>query len=256
MSRDDEWAEDIDPQNIYDNERFFQGYKSLRQNDNGLNGALEIPALRLLLPDLSGLNVLDLGCGFGDFARFARARGAASVTAIDISVRMLEEAKMLTNDSAITYAHRAIEEYAPAADTFDVVVSSLALHYIRDYSKVVLAVHRALKPGGRFVFSVEHPMCTANPIGWVCDSDARPMYWPVDLYSQEGSRSTHWFVEGVVKWHRTTATYVTTLIRSGFSITHLDEPIPTREALAARPILQYDCRRPPFLLLSAAKLCC
>jgi len=60
------------PQNIYDNQQFFEGYKHLRDQDTGLNGALEVPAIRPLLPDLSGKRVLDLGSGFGGFARYAR----------------------------------------------------------------------------------------------------------------------------------------------------------------------------------------
>jgi 2-polyprenyl-3-methyl-5-hydroxy-6-metoxy-1,4-benzoquinol methylase len=77
------------PQNIYDDPDFFAGYRDLRASDGGLNGALEVPALLRLLADLAGADVLDLGCGFGDFARLARARGAASVTGVDISERML-----------------------------------------------------------------------------------------------------------------------------------------------------------------------
>ncbi len=79
------------PQNIYDDTTFFEGYKSLRDGDTGLNGALEIPALHRLLPDLSNLDVLDLGCGFGEFVRSARTQDAAIVTGVDISARMLEE---------------------------------------------------------------------------------------------------------------------------------------------------------------------
>jgi SAM-dependent methyltransferase len=89
------------PQNIYDDTTFFEGYKALRDTDAGLNGALEIPALHRLLPELSNSHVLDLGCGFGEFARFARARGAASVTGVDISARMLEEAVRRTSDPSV-----------------------------------------------------------------------------------------------------------------------------------------------------------
>lgn len=60
---------DLSQQNVYDNPDFFEGYKTLRQNDFGLNGALELPAIRALLPELGHLYVLDLGSGFGDFAR-------------------------------------------------------------------------------------------------------------------------------------------------------------------------------------------
>ncbi|MET5116634.1 class I SAM-dependent methyltransferase, partial [Burkholderia pseudomallei] len=74
----------------------------LRQRETGLNGALESPAKKRLLPNLAGLHVLDLGCGFGDFASYARAHGAASVTAVDVSSRMLEEARARTHDGAVT----------------------------------------------------------------------------------------------------------------------------------------------------------
>lgn len=243
-----------EPQNIYDNLTFFEGYKNLRQNDSGLNGVLEIPAIRRLMPDLAGLHILDLGCGFGDFARFARNEGAASVTAVDVSQRMLEEAMRHTADSAVTYLHTPIEKYISAPGMFDLVVSSLALHYIADYSAVVRNIFRFLKPNGKLVFSVEHPMCTANPVGWVSNENGEPVHWPVDHYQQEGARETQWFVDGVIKYHRTTQTYINALIAAGFRLDHFGEPMPAAEILASRPELQTDCRRPPFLLLAATAL--
>jgi len=71
-------------QNIYDDPQFFEGYQKLRDGDTGLNGAVEEPAIRSLLPNLHGLRVLDLGCGFGDFCRFARANGALSVVGVEV----------------------------------------------------------------------------------------------------------------------------------------------------------------------------
>lgn len=253
MSDDPELTVKAAPQNIYDDPVFFEGYKALRQNDAGLNGVLELPALHRLLPDLSNLNVLDLGCGFGDFARFARERGAASVMGVDISARMLEDAKTRTRDPAITYVRSSIDEYKPPSQSFDLVVSSLALHYVEDYASVAERVFNALKPGGRLLFSVEHPMCTANPSGWVRDENGRRQYWPVNDYRPEGRRDTRWFVDGVVKYHRTVETYVNTLLHTGFLLAHLGEPMPTRDALAVRPDLEAECRRPPFLFLLAVR---
>jgi SAM-dependent methyltransferase len=241
------------PQNIYDDTIFFEGYKALRDNDTGLNGVLEIPALHRLLPDLSNLQVLDLGCGFGEFARFARTQGAASVTGVDISKRMLEEAATRTSDASVMYLHCPIEHYQPAPDAFDLVVSSLALHYIEDYAALVERVFQCLKPGGRFLFSVEHPVCTAYPAGWARDNEGRKRHWPVDHYRQEGKRDTRWFVDGVIKYHRTVETYINTLIQAGFRLEHLGEPAPSAEALKVRPTLEDDCRRPPFLFLRALR---
>ncbi|HEY1299762.1 MAG TPA: class I SAM-dependent methyltransferase, partial [Stellaceae bacterium] len=81
------------PQNIYDDAEFFAEYSRLPRSVAGLDGAPEWPALHALLPDLSGASVLDLGCGFGWFCRWARQQGAARVLGIDISRRMLERAR-------------------------------------------------------------------------------------------------------------------------------------------------------------------
>src|SRR5436190_23944459 len=74
-------------QNIYDNDEFFAGYLRLPRSVAGLEGAPEGPALRAMLPDLHGRTVLDLGCGFGWFCRWAREQGAAYVVGIDVSER-------------------------------------------------------------------------------------------------------------------------------------------------------------------------
>ena len=86
-------------QNIYDNEEFFEGYSRLGRSVEGLDGAAEWPVLRALLPDLRGLDVLDLGCGFGWFCRWARQNGAADVLGIDVSERMLARSRATTQDA-------------------------------------------------------------------------------------------------------------------------------------------------------------
>jgi SAM-dependent methyltransferase len=241
------------PQNVYDDPVFFDGYKNLRQGDTGLNGVLEVPALHALLPDLQGLSVLDLGCGFGDFARHARTEGAASVTAVDVSQRMIAEAIRLTEDGGIKYVHRSIESFSPAPESFELVVSSLALHYVDDYAAVILRVFSSLVAGGHFIFSVEHPICTAHPVGWTRSPDGKQLHWPIDRYHDEAERHTKWFVDGVTKFHRTLETYVNTLVAVGFRLDHLGEPKPSSAALQTRPSLEDTLRRPPFLLLAVTK---
>src|SRR5919109_4622915 len=99
-------------QNIYDNAEFFEGYSRLRRSVEGLEGAPEWPALRALLPDLCGSAVLDLGCGFGWFCRWAREQGAAHVLGIDLSERMLARARTTTQDPLITYSRGDMEHLA------------------------------------------------------------------------------------------------------------------------------------------------
>lgn len=202
---------------------------------------------------LAGLRVVDLGCGFGDFARFARAAGAKAVLGVDVSARMLEVARTLTVDGDIHYAHTAIEEWATAPASVDLIVSALALHYVADFGSVADRVSDALVPGGSFVFSVEHPICTAHPIGWQSLQDRVRAYWPVDNYAHEGARRTNWFVTGVVKYHRRFSTYLNALLQAGLTLVHVEEPEPIPEALALRPSLSDESRRPPFLLVRALK---
>jgi SAM-dependent methyltransferase len=243
------------PQNIYDDPVFFAGYAALRDAERGLNAVLEQPALARLLPSsLMGLRILDLGCGFGDFARAARAQGAASVLGIDVSEKMLAEARRRTSDPAIRYEQAAIEALAVEPGAFDLAVSSLALHYVADYRTAVRTIAAALAPRGRFVFSVEHPMCTAMAVyEWQRDATGAELHWPVDRYGEEGRRDTRWFVDGVVKHHRTVASYVNGLVEAGLALARLEEPEADPAALAARPELALHRRRPPFLLLAADK---
>lgn len=241
------------PQNIYDNPVFFQGYRQLREQDSGLNGALEIPALRSLLPDLAGKRILDLGCGFGDFARHACAQGALAVTALDVSHSMITEARRLTGDEPIHYLHGSMEDFTATAQSFDLVISSLALHYIEDYAALAQRLFTALAPGGQFVFSVEHPTCSAYPVGWVKAEDGTRLHWPLNNYQYEGERHSEWFVNDVRKYHRTVQTYVNTLINVGFRLDHLGEPTPLASFLSERPGLEAEWRRPAFLLLAVSK---
>ena len=97
-------------QNIYDNEVFFEGYKKLRDREFNANKLFEIPALFSLLPDLTGLTILDLGCGFGEHCKGFIERGAAKVVGIDISEKMLEVAKAENSDPKITYLNMPMED--------------------------------------------------------------------------------------------------------------------------------------------------
>jgi len=120
------------PQNIYDDPAFFAGYSRLPRSREGLAGAPEWPALRSMLPSLEGARVLDLGCGFGAFARWAREMGAVTVLGVDRSENMLARARGQTRDPAVRYVLADIEQLALPEAAFDLVYSSLTLHYIAD----------------------------------------------------------------------------------------------------------------------------
>jgi 2-polyprenyl-3-methyl-5-hydroxy-6-metoxy-1,4-benzoquinol methylase len=102
-------------QNIYDNPEFFARYSQLRRSREGLDGMPEWPTLQAMLPELKGLRVVDLGCGFGWFCRWARQQGAASVLGLDLSENMLARARETTRDPAISYRQADLETPDPGS---------------------------------------------------------------------------------------------------------------------------------------------
>jgi SAM-dependent methyltransferase len=241
------------PQNIYDDPDFFAGYARLPRSEQGLDAVFEWPAFQRLLPtSLDGKRVLDLGCGMGYLARWVRAQGAQEVVGVDLSERMLADARARTNDPAIIYLRSELESFTPEAESFDLVVSTLALHYLADFSALARRVAAGLMPGGRFAFSVEHPIYTANGTWeWHKGPSGELLHWPVDRYRDEGARPAHWFVDGVVKYHRTMETYVNGLLDAGLRLVRLEEPEGEGALRAAHPEWGDERRRPPFLLMAA-----
>jgi ubiquinone/menaquinone biosynthesis C-methylase UbiE len=238
-------------QNIYDDPRFFEGYSKMRRHEAGLNAAIDQPAMRSVLPQLAGKRLLDLGCGFGKMCRYAVEQGAASVIGVDISSKMLAKAREDTADARISYLQSALEDLTFAPASFDLVVSALALHYVERYDLICANVKSWLTAGGAFVFSVEHPMATAYPIDGYLGPKGEGEHWSLDNYKIEGIRHTKWFVDDVIKYHRSVETYVNTLIDKGFTIVRLLEPEATADEIRARPELREESRRPTFMLLSA-----
>jgi SAM-dependent methyltransferase len=240
-------------QNVYDDDVFFAGYARLSRSVEGLDGAPEWPALRALLPDLNGKHVLDLGCGYGWFCRWAREQGAAQVLGVDVSEKMLARAAAETADAAIAYRRADLETLDLPPAGFDLVYSSLAFHYLADLDRLLGQIHQALVPGGRLVFSTEHPLYTA-PLapGWSIDA-AGQKRWPVDHYLDEGLRAPEWLGRRVEKYHRTLATWINLLLRLDFALLHIEEWRPSEAQIAARPSLADERHRPMFLLVAAGR---
>lgn len=242
-------------QNIYDNPSFYEGYRALRQNKEGFNEQLEQPAIISLLPPLNNLMILDVGCGFGDFARYAIEHGAFKVIGIDPSEKMIAEAKKLTNNSNIHFQQCAIEKYETVLNTFDLVISSLAFHYVDNLNEIIIKIFSWIKPGGYLIFSVEHPIRTAS-LEYpeiMTDTDGVPFH-PVYNYRDEILLHQYWFVENVQKYHRTVSTYINTVIECGFKIEKILEPMPSDKIIRSNINFAAHKIRPPILVLKARKI--
>ena len=212
-------------ENKYDDNIFFQKYSQMSRSQQGLAGAGEWETLRKLLPDFKDKRVLDLGCGYGWHCIYAMEHGASSVVGVDISHKMLEVAKEKTHFPQVEYKCCAIEDVEFPEESFDVILSSLAFHYVADYEILVKKIYRILKSGGKLVFTVEHPVFTAyGTQDWHYNEKGEILHFPVDNYYYEGKRTAVFLGEKVTKYHRTLTTYLNTLLSNGFIINHIVEP--------------------------------
>lgn len=238
--------------NEYDDKDFFDQYAQMPRSKEGLSAAGEWHQLKELFPPLSGRSVLDLGCGYGWHCRYALEQGADRALGIDISERMLAEAKSRGGEG-VEYRQCGIEDYEYPAGKWDVVVSNLALHYIADLDAVYGKVFRTLKTGGVFLFNIEHPAFTAG-VGqdWVYAKDGTPEYWPIDDYFIPGERMTSFLGCQVKKQHHTLTQILGGLLHCGFTITAVEEARPPEEMMGL-PGMADELRRPMMLLVRAEK---
>jgi ubiquinone/menaquinone biosynthesis C-methylase UbiE len=170
MEGKEEAREGLAIQNIYDNKEFFEGYKNEVCNKwNPCNDGIERPRLMSPITLNFDSDVADLGCGSG-YWTFKLVNAVRSITAVDVSTSMLELAKKrvteevsLTNEvqQGVTFINEPLETVNFPHQSFDLVLSCLALHYIEDINSIFHRIFAWLKPGGYFIFSVEHPIVTS-----------------------------------------------------------------------------------------------
>lgn len=240
-------------ENKYDDKVFFEKYGTMSRSKEGLSGAGEWEALRDVLPDFEKKSVLDLGCGYGWHSNYAMERGASSVVGVDISVKMLEVAKKKKKFSEIEYICCPIEDVEFPDKSFDIIISSLAFHYIEDYEELIENLYKMLKSNGTLVFTVEHPVFTSyGTQDWYYNDKGEIMHFPLDNYFYEGKRIANFLGEKVIKYHRTLTSYLNTLLLSGFVINHIVEPQPP-ESMKEIPGMIDEMRRPMMLIVSAIK---
>lgn len=240
-------------ENKYDDPVFFEKYSQMSRSQEGLEGAGEWNTLKNLLPDFKGKRVLDLGCGYGWHCIYAMQQGAVSATGVDISEKMLAVAREKTTNPEVNYIAKPIEDIDFPPDCFDIVISSLALHYVPSFEQVVRKVRKCLTTDGYFVFSAEHPVFTAQGTqDWYYDKEGHILHFPVDHYFYEGERKALFLGEEVTKYHKTLTTYLNGLLTNGFELLNVVEPQPPAHMLSIEG-MKDEMRRPMMLIVVARK---
>ncbi len=218
----------------------------MSRSQQGLDGAGEWHQLQPLFPDLTGKDVLDLGCGYGWHCKYAADHGARSALGIDQSELMIAEAMKRNAADSITYRVCSLQDYDYPAASYDLVISNLVLHYVEDLDSIYRPVHETLRPGGVFMMNIEHPTFTAG----VNQQFAADGTWPVDNYYFPGMRQTNFLGHTIIKYHHTLTQILGGLLSAGFRIEVVEEAMPPKEW---RVVMPDEMRRPMMLLVKAIK---
>lgn len=245
----------MNEQNIYDNQLFFDGYRKLRENPSAANEVVEKPALLSLAPDLSGKTVLDMGCGYGENCLAFSKMGAKRVVGIDISDKMLQVARTENMARNIFYNNKSMSKLYEIDEKFDVIFSSLAVHYVEDFDKLTKDIYELLNDSGCLIFSQEHPFTTALTTQnfWTNNEKGELIHYNLATYGLEGERKVTWFVDNVIKYHRTMSSILNSLSKAGFVIEMMLEPIPDETVMEKYPSYKKCIHKPDFLLVKVKK---
>ena len=192
---------------------FAESY-STDNESNLINGYYERPAMIDLAGDVDGRRVLDAGCGSGPLSAALRAKGAV-VTGLDSRSTMVELARHRLGEDADLHVADLSQPLPFADGAFDDAVVSLVLHYLQDWTAPLAELRRVLKPGGRLILSVNHPIVykLMNPSA---------AYFAEARYSEEYTFAGQSTV--LTFWHRPLHAMTDAFTKAGFRISVISEP--------------------------------
>lgn len=210
------------------------------------NAFYERPATLSLLPEVKGKRVLDAGCGPGVYAEWLAERGA-QVTAIDVNEKMVRLARQRVGERArviLANLERPLDFLEDG--WFDVVISPLAMDYVKDWEQAFGEFNRVLKAGGHLVFSMEHPYTK------YADHLESSNYFEIEQveYTWRGFGGA----VQVPSYRRSMSQVINPLIQAGFRLEQILEPRPTEEFRREEPEEYEELnRRPGFMCVRVVK---
>lgn len=218
----------------------------LASGNNHAHSLLEKPAMAQLLPDLAGKKILAIGCGSGEEVALLLYRGAqeADIVGIDVSESLIATARM--NFPKTTFHVCAMEDLSRFADrSFDMVYSSLTMHYAEQWQPILEQVKRVLKRGGNYLFSTHHPVKWGSLVTRGASEDTFSMGYirpkagtPTVQGDYLGTRRIDdvWFGSMPVSYyHRPLGAIMADVIGSGLRIRAFVEPTPISLAQETAP---------------------
>ncbi len=227
----------------YESYQEMAEYYYEKVDEKPFNAYYERPGLIELIPDVEGKSVLDAGCAAGWFTGWLIEHGA-EVTAVDFSPNMVDMTKKRVGDRADVVQADLNEPLDFLEDaSLDIIISSLTLHYLKDWDRVMKEFDRILVDEGILVFSVHHPFMDYS-------------YFDVDDYFEIKLLKDRWGEPEVEVefYRRPLSEIIRPVIENGFVIENITEPMPTEKFKKELPeAYERLTKKPQFLFVRARK---
>jgi len=226
----------------------------------------QIPAFLELIGDISGLRILDAGCGEGTNTR-TFAKLGAELTGIDLSEKMIQFAHEQEKDEPLGIDYTAgsyTDLNAFGSDEFDMVLSTMALMDGPDIDGAIREFYRVLRPGGTMAFSILHPIITGSiRMEWTKNEDSEETGFVISDYFTREQAYDEWGFSvhpdadtiepfKVVYFHRTVSQYINAVCGAGFRIDAVEEPRPSEEMVREFPQFAKHRQHVSFLFMLKA----
>ena len=211
----------------YEEKDFLANFLQRRNRTESPNNSIEKPVIYELLGAFQDHRILDLGCGDALFGQELLQSGALYYHGVEGSEQMSKLASANLTDLKALITVTPMETFDFPEEEYDIVVSRMAIHYLSEIDQLCRNVYKTLNVGGRFVFSVQHPLTTSSFISKKAGD--KKSNWLVDDYFEEGERQEPWINKTVIKHHRTIESYFSALTKAGFSVTGLQEGMPKQQ---------------------------
>jgi SAM-dependent methyltransferase len=220
---------------------------------DGADPEYEEQILPLAREHLAGTaRVLDIGTGEGQVARLAARGGASLVVGLDPTVAQLRVA--CERGGGPVYVRGGADRLPFPDASFDAAVVCLVFEHLLEHTGPIAEIARTLRPGGRFLFFLNHPLLQSPNSGWVIDHILDEQYWrigpylPVDITMEQ-------LDQGVLLpfVHRPLSLWVNAMAEHGLFIEHMEEPEPPPGFIAKAPEYREAATIPRLLFLRARR---
>lgn len=226
------------------------------------------PAFMSFMGEISGLDVLDAGCGEGTSSRFLALAGAR-VQAVDLTSNMIANARALEKSQplGVMYTESSAADMPFESGTFDLVTSWMAFSDMACYADAVKDCARVLKVGGRLVFCVRHPSYFTRRMAIVRKSQGQPPFLLVGDYFSKKPWLESWAFSGGkeeaegkktfsnLRFPFTLSDCINGVVNAGLRLDAIQEPAPDHSLCVKHPRLAFWAEHAAlYLFVSATKL--